>query len=174
MKTSMTRFTLFLLTAVMITACNNMDTTILPEKAKAEKELVAANNQFYAALNALFTGDLEPMNAIWSHGDDISDMGPFGGRLEGWKSVSEEFQKEAGMKLGGRVECKDLLVYAGTDVGYTVCTEEGENMTADGKAVKVKFRATNIFRIEKGQWKMIHHHTDLSVPLMENTGNSVE
>lgn len=141
------------------------------KKAKAEQELRAANDQFYAALNDMFTGKLESMNAIWSHRDDVTDMGPFGGRLEGWDAVSEEFKKEAAMKLGGKVVCKDLLVHAGTDMGYTVCTEEGENMSADGKPVLVRFRATNIFRLENNQWKLVHHHTDLSAPLQEAAAN---
>jgi ketosteroid isomerase-like protein len=46
----------------------------------------------------------------------------------------------------------------------------GENMTADGKPVEVRFRATNIFRKEQGGWKMVHHHTDLSAGLIDATG----
>jgi len=30
----------------------------------------------------------------------------------------------------------------------------------DGKAEKVMLRATNVFRKENEQWKMIGHHTD--------------
>ncbi|MBW8782994.1 MAG: nuclear transport factor 2 family protein [Verrucomicrobia bacterium] len=136
----------------------------------AEKGLRAASDQFYAALNAMFTGDLAPMNAIWSHGDDVTDMGPFGGRLTGWKEVGAEFAKEAGMKLGGRVACSDVIVRVGGDMGYTVCVEQGENMSADGKPVAVRFRATNVFRLINGEWKMVHHHTDISSQLEAATG----
>lgn len=139
-------------------------------KDKAEQGVRDANGRFYEALNEMFIGNLEPMNAIWSHTEDVTDLGPFGGdRLAGWNAVSTEFKKEAAMKLGGKVVCKDLLVHAGTDMGYTVCVEEGENMSADGKPVIVKFRATNIFRLENGQWKLVHHHTDLSTPLQQAT-----
>ena len=34
----------------------------------------AASNQFYAALNKLFTGDMAPMDAIWSHRKDVTYM----------------------------------------------------------------------------------------------------
>ena len=130
-----------------------------------EKELQAANEHFYRALNAMFTGDLEPMTAIWSHGEYVTDMGPFGDRLTGWKAVHEEFVLEAAMKLGGKIVCKDLHIYAGTDMGYTVCVEEGENMSAEGKPVSVSHRATNIFHLENGKWKLVHHQTDLSPQL---------
>ena len=117
----------------------------------------------------MFTGNLEPMNAIWSHADYVTDMGPFGARLTGWEAVGAEFKKEAGMKLGGKIVCKDLHIYAGTDMGYTVCVEEGENMSAEGKPVTVSHRATNIFHLENGQWKLVHHQTDLSPQLEKAT-----
>lgn len=132
---------------------------------EAEKGLLAAHDQFYAALNAMFTGDLAPMNAIWAHRDEITDMGPFGGRLTGWKAVGEEFKKEAAMKIGGHVGYKDLVLQIAGDMGYTVCVEHGENMSTDGKPVSVSHRATNIFRLIDGQWKMVHHHTDLAPQL---------
>jgi len=178
MKQISTFFGAILIASFIFSACGNKNTegqnTVdsrhsEDNKMKAEQELRAANDQFYAALNAMLIGNLEPTNTIWSHGKDVTDMGPFGGRLEGWDAVGAEFKKEAGMKLGGKVVYKDLLVHAGTDMGYTVCTEEGENMRADGKPVLVRFRATNIFRLENNQWKMIHHHTDLSSPLQDVT-----
>ncbi len=169
MKKSFLLCFVIVITFSLFSACNSnnkketkMDNTL--------QEVSAANKQFYAALNEMFTGNLEPMNEIWSHSDDVTDLGPFdSNRLVGWDAVSSEFKKEAEMKLGGKVVCKDLLVRAGTDIGYTVCTEEGENMSADGKPVVVKFRATNIFRLENGQWKLVHHHTDLSTPLQQAT-----
>ncbi|CAN5505786.1 hypothetical protein BH10BAC5_BH10BAC5_15900 [soil metagenome] len=134
-----------------------------------EIEIRVANEKFYSALNSMFKGELEPMNEIWSHGSDVTDLGPFGDRLVGWDDVGNEFKREAAMKLGGKVVCKDLLIYAGNEMGYTVCVEEGENMDAGGKPVVVKFRATNIFQLQNGKWKLVHHHTDLSAPLQNAT-----
>jgi ketosteroid isomerase-like protein len=133
--------------------------------AKAEQGIRKANDQLYDGLNAMFTGDLEPLNRLWSHSETITHMGPFGGRLTGWKEVYEEFKKEAAMKFGGKIVCKDLHVFAGTDMGYTVCVEEGENMSPDGKPVKVSHRATNVFHLENGEWKLVHHQTDISSQL---------
>lgn len=135
----------------------------------ADSTLKAANDAFYAALNENFTGNTQPLIEIWSHGEDVSDQGPFGARLDGWKAVEEEFLKEGAMKLGGEVVCKNLIVRAGKEFGYTACVEEGVNMSADGKPVVVRFRATNIFKMENGSWKMVHHHTDISNPLQEAT-----
>ncbi|HEV8711480.1 MAG TPA: nuclear transport factor 2 family protein [Candidatus Binatia bacterium] len=133
----------------------------------AEEEVRQAADAFYAALNRMFTGDMGPMSEIWSHASDVTDMGPFGGRLVGWEKVGAEFEREAKMKLGGKVEARDVVVRVGGDLGYTLCVEHGENMSADGKPVTVDHRATNIFRREAGKWKLIHHHTDISEALQK-------
>ena len=67
-----------------------------------------------------------------------------------------------------------MVVHAGTDMGYTACVEEGENMSAEGKPVVVSHRATNIFRLEDGKWKLVHHHTDLSPQLEKATRNGTK
>ena len=142
------------------------DSTIMDStKIKNEQGIREANEKLYSGLNAMFTGNLEPLNNLWSHTETITDMGPFGGRLTGWKAVHEEFEKEAAMKFGGKIVCKDLHVFAGTDMGYTVCVEEGENMSTNGKPIKVSHRATNIFHLEDGEWKLVHHQTDISSQL---------
>ena len=170
MKKSSILCGVIIIASFILSACNSKNADEQGSKDKTEQELRDTNNQFYTALNAMFTGNVEPMNEIWSHSNDVTDLGPFGGdRLVGWKAVGAEFQREADLKLGGKVNCKDLLVFAGKDIGYTVCVEEGENIDAEGKPIIIKFRATNIFRLENGQWKMVHHHTDLSTPLQEAT-----
>lgn len=160
---------------LLLASCNSQPgeaATAPLSKAAADSLLRIANDEFYAALNENFTGNTGPLEAAWSHGEDVSDQGPFGARLDGWTDVYEEFKKEAAMKLGGKVVCKDLIVRSGGDMGYTACIEEGQNMSAEGKPVVVRFRATNIFRLENGAWKMVHHHTDLSAPLQDATGTN--
>jgi ketosteroid isomerase-like protein len=48
----------------------------------------------------------------------------------------------------------------------------GSNLNAQGEPMKVSIRATNIFRKENGQWKMIGHHTDL-LPFLEKESESL-
>jgi ketosteroid isomerase-like protein len=183
MKATLIFLAVIVFTIVIVSSCGNNQTTTQnittadttkPKKADLTQQLLAANDSFYAALNAMFTGNMTPMDSIWSHSDDVTDMGPFGGRLVGWDSVNAEFTKEANMKLGGKVVCNDLIVHAGTDMGYTVCTEAGENMSAKGKPVMVSHRATNVFRLENGKWKLVHHHTDLSPQLQKAIGTAMK
>ena len=130
----------------------------------AEKDETAVRNaavQFYAALNEMFTGELGQMKKVWSHADDVTYMGPGGGFQVGWNQVLENWEAQAAMKLGGKVEPADMRITVGTDLAVVSCYEKGENTNAKGEPQKVSIRATNIFRKENGEWKMIGHHTDL-------------
>jgi ketosteroid isomerase-like protein len=60
----------------------------------------------------------------------------------------------------GRIEQRDMSVVAGKDLGYSVCTETGQLRSSEGPMVTFNQRATNIFRLEGGTWKLIHHHAD--------------
>jgi len=127
----------------------------------AEKEVLAANDQFYAALNTLFTGELAPMNAIWSHANDVTSMSPVGGFHVGWDAVRKDWEAQAANKLGGTLIASEMRVTAGRDIAAVSDIEKGENLNVKGEIQKVSIRATNIFRKEDGQWKMIGHHVDL-------------
>jgi len=139
----------------------------------AEAALIAANDSFYSALNAMFVGDMTGMNAIWSHRDYVTQMGPFGGRLTGWEKVGADFQQNADMKFGGAISCKDLHAYIGNGMGYTTCVEEGENLDSTGTLMKVRHRSTNIFELQDGAWKMIHHQTELLQQLEDSSEQDV-
>lgn len=120
-----------------------------------------ASEQFYAALNALFTGDLAPMEEVWSHAEDVTYMGPGGGFQVGWPEVRANWQSQAAMELGGEVRPEKLRITLGQDLAATHCRERGSNPGPEGEPREVAIRATNLFRKEDGQWKMIGHHTDL-------------
>jgi ketosteroid isomerase-like protein len=135
-------------------------------RAGDEKGVGEANAQFYAALNAMFTGDVAPMKAVWSHREDVTYMGPGGGLEVGWAPVLALWEKQAAMKLGGSVKPTQTHITVGSDLAVVSTVEQGENTNADGKTEKVSIRATNSFRKENGSWKMIGHHTDL-LPYLE-------
>ncbi len=134
--------------------------------ADAKADVLAANDQFYSALNVMFTGDVAPMLAVWSHTDDINYMGPDGGIEVGWKAVKPNWEKQAALKLGGKVHNEDVHLQMGHHLAVIINYEVGENVDGDGKPVSVKIRATNVYRKEDGAWKMIGHHTDLLPWLM--------
>jgi ketosteroid isomerase-like protein len=131
-----------------------------------QKAVERATAQFYAALNAMFTGDLGPMKEVWSHTSDVSYMGPGGGFQVGWDEVMASWEEQAAKKLGGSVKPMGMRITVGHDLAIVSNYEIGENSNAGGQTAKVSIRATNLFRKENGAWKMIGHHTDL-LPYLE-------
>ena len=125
-----------------------------------EKAIRAATMLFYAAFNSALHGDLAPMRAVWSHSRDVTSLSAAGGHAKGWNEVYAGFQNMARIYPGGHIEQRDMTVVAGQDIGYSVCTETGQLRSSEGPMVSFNQRATNIFRLEGGTWKLIHHHAD--------------
>ncbi len=140
---------------------NDSDSQLLA----AEQGILEANEGLYDGLNGMLAGDMQLLNALWSHSESTTYMGPFGGSITGWTAISEEFNKVAAMKLGGKITGSDVHVFPGTNIGYTTCVEVGENISPDGAPLSVSHRATNIFQLQDGQWRLIHHHTDIATQL---------
>ena len=135
--------------------------------AGKEDEAVAnANMGFYTALNRMFIGELASMTGVWSHAADVTYMGPVGGLKVGWTEVLKDWEAQAAMKLGGKVETSDVKIVVGKDIAV-VCNYEKGEINVEGKVQKVSIRATNTYRKEDGKWKMIGHHTDL-LPYLAN------
>lgn len=133
----------------------------------AEQDVLAANDQFYSALNTMFTGELAPMIAMWSHANDVTYIGPVGGFQVGWDAVRKDWEAQAAMKLGGKVTATGMQVTAGRELAVVSNFENGENLNIKGEIQKISIRATNLFRKEDGQWKMIGHHVDLLPQMAE-------
>jgi len=129
--------------------------------AKDDKAAVKrAVKGFYIALNAMFKGDVKPMKKVWSHAADVTYMGPDGGYLIGWEDTLKSWEQQASLKLGGRVKPDSFQFNIGEDIAVVHNFEHGKNYV-DGKEWIVKIRATNVFRKENAEWKMIGHHVDL-------------
>jgi len=137
-----------------------LPTGLVIEGGKEDKqELLAANADFYTALNALFRGEVAPMERVWSHADDVNYMGPDGRRQLGWKAVLADWKTQAAKRLEGTIKIDQPQVQVGGSIGVITGIEIGENVV-DGKPQIVSIRVTSVFRKEDGKWKMIGHHTD--------------
>ena len=131
-----------------------------------DDEIRQASEQFYAALNSTLNGESGPMEEMWSHSSDVSAMHPFGGRMVGWEEVGDSWEQVAQAFSDGQVSIEDLVVPLADDVAYTLGTENGQAKLGD-QTVGIDWRVTNIYRREEGEWKVVHHHTDVSHALVE-------
>lgn len=106
-------------------------------------------------------GDAGPMSAVWSHRDDVTTMHPIGGREVGWSEVEGPWSAVAELGSDGSVTRTEQLIRVIGDCAYELTTEQ-VSMTLGGEPLDTEVRATNVYRLENGEWKVVHHHADTS------------
>ena len=128
------------------------------------------SDQFYNALDEMANGDASAMADVWSHEDDVTTMHPIGGREEGWDAVRGSWEGVASASTDGAVTHTDQVIRVIGNSAYELCTESA-SMTFAGEPVSLEGRATNVYRKENGEWKVVHHHADLNAEFAEKVAN---
>lgn len=127
---------------------------------KTEADAVRdASDQFYSALDEMAKGDASAMADVWSHEADVTTM-------QGWEAVNGSWEGVASMSEGGAVTRTDQVIHVSGDLAYELCTESA-SMTIAGEQLTLEGRATNVYRKENGEWKVIHDHADLHAEFAE-------
>jgi ketosteroid isomerase-like protein len=132
-----------------------------------ENEIRQVSEQFYAALNRVVNSDPGPMMDVWSHDSDVSTMTPRGHVNLGWEEVRAGWERAAHTLSEGHVSVEDLVVFPiADDVAYTLSTDHAQ-VKVGGEPVLIDGRVTSIYQREDGEWKIVHHHTDVSPAMVE-------
>ncbi|MEO1193527.1 MAG: nuclear transport factor 2 family protein [Pseudomonadota bacterium] len=110
-----------------------------------EARLLFANEAFYAAFAA---GDLEAMTAVWSDAEPLFCLHPGWPLLAGRAAILESWSGILAADVSAmRMEAPSAWLQG--EVGVVLCREVlGPSVLA----------ATNLFRLEAGQWRLFHHH----------------
>src|SRR3712207_1661811 len=123
-------------------------------------------DQLHEALTAVANGDPEPMKALCSHTDAISQCGFWGVVEHGWAEVSERWDLVAAQFVpgAGEVTSDTAFLTATGDTAYGVFIECWRGRFASRpEPTELMIRATLIFRREDGIWKAVHRHGDNAV-----------
>jgi ketosteroid isomerase-like protein len=122
-------------------------------------------DQFYAAYTQVVNGDPEPMLALWSHAPYVSAMHTLGDTEVGWEKVEAEWRRVSGTITRGEIAFELLQEHGSGDLALVVGIESGA-IEVNEQVVEFRIRVTNIFELQDGQWRVIHHHGD-AIPAME-------
>lgn len=109
------------------------------------KNILKVNQAFY---NAFAAGDYIMIEKIWARTHDVSVIHPGSVVLHGREAVMMSWQQILENSGGSHIQCVDPKVYVFGETAYVVCNE----YFPEGQLV-----ATNIFVIEDGNWRMVHH-----------------
>jgi hypothetical protein len=110
-------------------------------------------------------GRSEAYKALWSHQSDVSLGGGFGGGFElGWNKVATRLDWASSQFANGRNEIKRIASATSGDLASLVQMEHLQFTPPQASAeVERIYRVTMVFRLENGQWRIIHRHADTQI-----------
>ena len=126
------------------------------------KDFQAMLAQVDAAQRELQNGKAEAFKALWSHADDITLSGGFGGTVEkGWEQISRRLDWVGAQFSNGSNTIERVVANESGDLRYVVQLEH-IRFTVPGQSEESKrdYRVTMIFRREPAGWRIIHRQAD--------------
>ena len=100
---------------------------------------------------------------MYSHADDVTIFGAFGGHEHGWDTVgprlawaATQFNPSTDTTLERTLISADF----GTELGYTVTLEGTPGTTTVAGTTMGGLRVTHVYRLEGDRWKIVHRHAD--------------
>jgi hypothetical protein len=107
--------------------------------------ILFANEAFY---QAFADRDAEAMDEVWSKEAPVTCLHPGWGVLAGRREVLESWKRILANETAPAIACRRPEVFLHGEVAMVICYEEIEGQF---------LVATNIFRHEGRQWRLIHH-----------------
>ena len=118
--------------------------------------------QYHAALDVFVRGDPRPLTDLFSTRDDVTLGNPFGPFARGFEQAKQTMARAAANYRDGEATGFDTVAQGiASDLAYTVEVENFRTKVAGGQdLVPIALRCTTIYRLEDGDWKVIHRHAD--------------
>lgn len=116
----------------------------------------------HEALRQQSQGRPEPFLDLWSHADDVTIMAAVGGFQRGFEEVSNLLRWASKAQTFDSWSAENIVTIVLSDLAFSVELEH-YGQQAEGKGMTL--RATQVYRREDGEWKVIHRHGDVLTPV---------
>lgn len=118
--------------------------------------------QSHQAVSAFVAGDPMPLGRLYSRRDDATLANPFGPPVRGWKDIAETMDRAAALyREGEAIGIERVSEYATSDLAYVVEIERFRSKLGGAdELTEFALRVTTVFRLEEGEWKIVHRHAD--------------
>jgi ketosteroid isomerase-like protein len=111
-----------------------------------ELAVLAANQAFYEAFAERNAGAME---RLWAREHVIACIHPGWAPLHGSEAVIGSWRAILGSPEAPRIEVSDATALVVGDIAFVTCIEHVQGG---------KLAATNVFALERGEWRVLHHH----------------
>jgi ketosteroid isomerase-like protein len=118
--------------------------------------------QYHLALDAIMKGSPDGYKKLYSRRDDVTLANPFGPPVRGWDEVAQTLERAASHYRDGEATgFENVAKYITPELAYTVEMERCKAKVEGREDVTpIAVRVTTIFRLEDGEWKVVHRHAD--------------
>jgi ketosteroid isomerase-like protein len=128
---------------------------------QAPEPFTAAIARLHAATAKVANGDITEIKALYSHSDDATSFYGWGGYEKGWDAVSARWDWAGQQFKGGTVSYQNVTTVVTPELAYTTDVETFRvGMAGMDKPTEWTNRVTHIFRLESGQWRLVHRHAN--------------
>jgi len=121
---------------------------------KMLREIHEANRQFYRAFESL---DIKRMDQVWAQEDQVYCVHPGWDLRAGWPAVRDSWVQIFNHALSMQFAITEIKVNIEGECAWVTCMENITSMM-DGEPQYSRVLATNIFKRQGEQWRMVHHH----------------
>ena len=123
--------------------------------------LAAAIARLHAAMAKVANGDTSAIKALYAHSDDATSFYGWGGYEKGWEAVARRWDWAGQQFRGGTVSYQRVSAVATGELAYTTDIETfNAHMHGVEQPVAWSNRVTHIFRLERGEWRLVHRHAN--------------
>lgn len=139
----------------------------LATPAFAEDGVETVSGAFYGLLNEMLDGVpvADRIAPLWLDAKDVTAMHPIGGRDTGLEALLPPYDGVAGLATGGGIRLDNQAIAVFGDTAIETGVERGSGVLA-GEEIALEYRVTNVYVRTEDGWRMVHHHTDLSTPII--------
>lgn len=120
----------------------------------------AAIARLHAAMGDVANGDVRAIKALYSHSADATSFYGWGGWEKGWDAVAARWDWAGQQFKGGAVSYQNVTTVVAADLFYVTDIETYRMNAMDGLGQPTGWtnRVTHIFRLEDGEWRLLHRH----------------
>jgi len=131
------------------------------ERMAAEVAILEANQEFYRAFSH---GDFAAMSQLWAEQAPTACLHPGMNVITGRSAILNTWRQILDQVAGIEMSCRTPRVHWLGEVAFVTCLEANDSQPAH-------LAATNVFVLEAGRWRMVHHHAG---PLSEPVSGSAD
>lgn len=134
------------------------------DQAATRAAVLQANGAFYEAFS---NADVAAMTELWAKHAHVACFHPAAPAVLGREAVLASFRQILRHAPPGRMRCEEAVVTVLDGTAIVTCYEGSGEQPAH-------LAATNVFVLEEGAWRMVHHHAGvLAKPIPRTTSSSL-